>query len=248
MRKPSFHRAIDHERTIGILGGMGPQATLALFETILERTRAETDQDHFRIVIDNNPKIPDRTKALLGEGPDPLPLLMDTARNLERAGADVILMPCNTAHAYYEDLAEAVHVPFVNMIEATADRVRERRIGLLATTGTVKASIYELPLRANDIKVIYPASQAEIMDVIYRVKTGQTGVSVSARLDSVIDELLERGAEGLIAGCTEISLILHPQNVPVPCYDPLVILAERAIHLAQARDSSSTTGEASHGH
>ncbi|GAH53208.1 unnamed protein product, partial [marine sediment metagenome] len=108
------------EKIIGILGGMGPEATVDLFHKIIKFTPAKKDQDHFRIIIDNNPKIPDRTAAILGKGEDPLPALQETARNLEKAGVDFIIIPCNTAHYFLPQIQKSVNIPVLNMIEETA--------------------------------------------------------------------------------------------------------------------------------
>ncbi|GAH56604.1 unnamed protein product, partial [marine sediment metagenome] len=135
------------EKIIGILGGMGPEATIDLFYKIIKFTPAEKDQDHFRIIIDNNPKIPDRTAAILGKGEDPLPALQETARNLEKAGVDFIIIPCNTAHYFLPQIQKSVNIPVLNMIEETAKETRKRifpiqKVGLLASMGIYKTEIY----------------------------------------------------------------------------------------------------------
>jgi len=126
------------KRVIGILGGMGPAATLALYERILALTSAECDQDHLHVIIDSNPKIPDRTAAILGDGESPLPAMIEGARTLERAGANVLVIPCNTAHHWLADLQKAVSIPIIDMINETASLIAAhrpllRKIGLLAT-------------------------------------------------------------------------------------------------------------------
>ncbi|HET6780529.1 MAG TPA: amino acid racemase, partial [bacterium] len=108
------------EKVIGVLGGLGPWATLDLFEKILTLTPAAKDQDHLRLIIDNNPKIPDRSPAILGTGEDPTPALVETARNLERAGADFIVIPCNTAHFFYDAVRRAVSIPVLHIMDEVA--------------------------------------------------------------------------------------------------------------------------------
>src|SRR4030042_3354613 len=135
------------EKIIGILGGMGPEATIDLFYKIIKSTPAEKDQDHLRIIIDNNPKIPDRTAAILGKAEDPLPALQETAQNLEKAGADFIIIPCNTAHYFLSSIQESVNIPVLNMLEETAKETKKRipqikKVGLLASIGVYKSEIY----------------------------------------------------------------------------------------------------------
>lgn len=135
------------EKVIGILGGMGPEATIDLFYKIIKLTPAEKDQDHLRIIIDNNPKIPDRIAAILGKGEDPLPVLQETARNLEKAGADFIIIPCNTAHYFLSSIQESIKIPILNMIEETAKETQKRipqiqKVGLLASIGVYETKIY----------------------------------------------------------------------------------------------------------
>ena len=141
-------------KTIGILGGMGPEATLELYRKILQFTEVHCDQDHHRILIDNNPFIPDRTAFILGLGPDPLSALTDSALLLERAGADLIIMPCNTAHFWLDDLAARVNIPFLDMIGETADCVfssepEVNKVTVLSTSGTMKAGLYHRRLEAG---------------------------------------------------------------------------------------------------
>jgi len=135
------------EKIIGILGGMGPEATVDLFYKIIKLTPAEKDQEHLRIIIDNNPKIPDRTAAILGKGEDPLPALQETAQSLEKAGADFIIIPCNTAYYFLSSIQESVKIPILNMIEETAKETRKKippikKVGLLASVGVYETKIY----------------------------------------------------------------------------------------------------------
>ncbi|MBS3787340.1 amino acid racemase, partial [Candidatus Bipolaricaulota bacterium] len=132
------------KQTIGILGGMGPEATIECYKSIIDQTPADTDQEHLSIVIVNNPQIPDRTEAILYDGDSPVPALQDSARVLEVAGADFLIMPCNTAHHFVSEVEKAIEVPVLNMIETTVDQLEPgSTVGLLATMGTIKTGIYE---------------------------------------------------------------------------------------------------------
>jgi len=214
---------------IGIIGGMGPMATIELFRQIVLITPASIDQQHLHLLIDNNPRIPDRTAAILGTGPDPLPALLSSGLRLERAGASLLIMPCNTAHYWLEPLQEGLHTPVLSMVEATAKRVHRalptaRAIGLLATRGTVLAGIYQRALAEFEIDLVLPdeRSQEIVSEVIYAVKAGKQ--ESDGRTELVADELISQGAEGVILGCTELSVLSH-QIRGVDLFDPLRILA-----------------------
>ena len=228
------------EKIIGILGGMGPEATIDLFYKIIKFTPAEKDQDHLRIIIDNNPKIPDRTAAILGKGKDPLPALQETARNLEKAGADFIIIPCNTAHYFLRSIQESVKIPILNMIEETAKETRRKippiqKVGLLASTGVYETKIYHQNFKKFNIEVISPEKKDEekIMKVIYAVKAGDLSEEVKKNIISIAQKLIDKGSEAIITGCTEIPLILKEGDVSVPIIDPTQVLAKIAIQKAR---------------
>ena len=136
------------EKTIGILGGMGPEATIDLFTKLVKSTKVKKDQDHLRILIDNNPKIPDRTLAIQKKGPSPIPRLIQSAKLLERAGADFIIIPCVTVHHFYDRLQERVDIPILHIVEETWKFIRTQLkgihcIGVLATTGTIQTGLFQ---------------------------------------------------------------------------------------------------------
>ena len=228
------------EKIIGILGGMGPEATIDLFYKIIKFTPAEKDQDHLRIIIDNNPKIPDRTAAILGKGEDPLPALQESARNLEKAGADFIIIPCNTAHYFLSSIQKSVKIPVLNMIEEAAKETQQRifpiqKVGLLASIGIYKTEIYHQHFRKFNIEVISPEEKdkEEVMKVIYAVKAGNLSNEVKGNILKIAQKLIDKGAEVIIAGCTEIPLILKEGDVSVPIIDPTQVLAKAAVQKAK---------------
>jgi len=225
------------ERTVGILGGMGPEATVELFRRIIALTTAKRDQDHLHVLIDSNPKIPDRTAAILAQGESPLPLLIAVAKDLERAGADFIIIPCNTAHYWLHELREVVSIPIIDMIGETASRVATnipvlRTIGLLATTGTLRSNLYQRAFARSGVDLLVPSEEedAAIMRAIHGIKAGDH--TVREAVIGVAHGLVARGAEGIIPGCTELSLVVSQDSLSVPVFDPLSILAERAVALA----------------
>jgi aspartate racemase len=224
---------------VGILGGMGPEATVDLFAKIVRSTQVSKDQDHLRIVIDNNPRIPDRQKAILENGPSPAPMLIETAKNLEAAGADFIIMPCNTAHFWIEEIRKAVTIPVVDMIEETAKETARsypslRTVGIMAATGTVRSGLYQRQLRGGAIKAVSPTDndQATLMEAIYSVKAGNLSKASATAIETG-QRLVKAGAEAVISGCTEISLILKTGDLPVPIIDATQILATRTVEIAQ---------------
>jgi aspartate racemase len=227
-------------RTVGILGGMGPLATADLYRKIILATRATCDQEHLHIIIDADPTVPDRTAALRGDAPDPLPWLARGARRLEAAGADFIVIPCNTAHAWLPRLQPLVGIPILDMIAETAARVRAdypaaRRVGLLATRGTIGTALYHDALAAQDLAALVPAPDGEqhLVDrAIAAVKAGDTGPAASDLLAAAVRALAIAGAEVLLAACTEISLALTAAQSPVPLLDPTQVLAEAAVREA----------------
>ena len=224
------------ERIIGILGGMGPLATADLFRRIVEKTPAKRDQDHPRIIIYNNPKIPDRTAFILGNGEDPRPELIASARKLESWGTDFIIMPCNTAHFFAETIQKAIKIPLVNMVEETAKVVREmglRKVGLLATDGTIKGLVYHRALLKYGVGIAVPnkVDQEEVMRAIYAgVKAGN--LELGRKLLLEVARRLEKRSDGIIAGCTEVSVALRQEDLSVPLIDPMDVIAEKAVRLA----------------
>ena len=227
------------EKVIGILGGMGPEATVDLFYRIIRATPAQKDQDHPRTIIYSNSKVPDRTAAILGDGPSPVPEMLKAAKTLETAGADFIIIPCNTAHHFIDELRDGVGIPILHMIEVSAQRVQEelptvKRAGLIATTGTVKSGIYHRSFSNIGVEIITPDGkfQRDAMKAIYeRIKSGDLKGGGEIIRD-VAGNLLENCAQIVLCGCTEVSLVLKDGDIPVPVVDSLQILAETAVQVA----------------
>lgn len=225
------------KKTIGIIGGMGPLATADLFEKIVRHTRAASDQEHLHVLIDSNTNIPDRTAALLHGGADPLPELAGSARRLEEMGAQVLMMPCNTAHNYYDGVAAAVSVPVLHMVRLTAGALAERgvkRAGLLATDGTVQTGIYQRSFAGTGVELLTPdeAGQRAVMEMIYSgVKAGNMAFDAGPAR-AAMERLLSAGAETLILGCTELPLAEELYHIDLPAVDPTLELALAAIRFA----------------
>ncbi len=225
--------------TVGVIGGMGPAAALDFCRRLLEATPARRDQDHLHVILDNKPGLPDRHAAIAGTGPSPGPELARMAAGLERAGAQVLVMPCNTAHAFADDIRRAVDIPLIDLIEATADAAALQappgsRVGVLAADGCLDAGLYQRALAARGLEALVPSAdqRRRLMDVIGRVKAGDTGLTSRADARALAAELAAQGARLLIAACTEIPLVLGPNDVDVPLVDCTDILVRRTLEAA----------------
>jgi len=239
-------RCRERTHVVGIIGGMGPAATCQLFKHIIDMTPARCDQDHLHVFIDSNPGVPDRTKAILGMGPSPLPWLLSSAKILEAAGAEVLAMPCVTAHNFIDELRHEVSVRILNIVEETQNYLTLNfsevdRVGLLATTGTLSADVFCQLRSRYTILVPSEEDQLDVMVAIYGPEGVKTcGVTQTAYelLEKVIQRLINRGAEALIAACTEIPLVIRPDRTRIPILDTLLILAEAIIKEASGGGAS----------
>lgn len=222
------------KKIVGVIGGMGPLATVDLYRKIVEHTAADCDQAHVRTIIDSNTNIPDRTAALLSGGESPVRELQSSARLLEQAGAQVLVMPCHTAHCFYDEVQAAVHVPVLNMIELTVQELKRRgvaRAGLLATGGAVQSGIYQRHFEGSGIELLLPdpEGQAALMDMIYSgVKAGRSDYDTQA-VRTALDSLIDAGAQTLILGCTELPPAFEMYGLDYPNLDPTLTLALAAI-------------------
>ena len=231
-------------KTIGILGGMGPEAGAHFFELIIRETAAARDQDHAPVIVCSLPQVPDRTEAILHGGPSPVPALRRGLRTLERAGADFAVMPCISAHYFYPQIAPGSHLPLLSLIEETLAAIKKMRpvprsIGLIATTGTVRSGLVARAFEAAGIAVIVPSvkDQKRVMAAIYGKKGVKAGFAEGPAREAVLDiaaGLVRRGAQAIMAGCTEVPLVLRAADLPVPLIEPMTIGARAAIRRAGA--------------
>jgi aspartate racemase len=249
MSGPAAYREVSSP-LVGILGGMGPAATVDFYGKLVCATPATSDQEHVRVIIWADPTVPDRSAALLGDGPDPTPHIEQGARALVAAGADLIAVPCNTAHAFLPGIAERIGVPIVHMIEETVRYIVRLtspvdHVGLLATRGTRQAGLYQNWLHLVGKHVVLPneMEQEEVMRSIRAIKSGDTGTDVRARVAGIAEALATRGAQVLIAGCTEIPLVLKSGDIDVPVVDPTLILAKSIIARLGGGDRAGPVGQ-----
>jgi len=222
-------------KVLGVLGGMGPEATVAFLAKVVKKTPARKDQDHIHIVMDMDPSVPDRTEAILsGRRDEVVEVLCRMARRLVELGAEVLAIPCNTAHAFLEDLRREVPVRVLDMVEEVVRAVPEvGRVGLLATTGTVRSGLYRKAFFEVGMETLEPSPshQEALMGAVRAVKAGRHEEALGP-LEEAARELRDAGAEVLVVGCTELSLLLSRWEPPLPCVDSLDVLAEASVREA----------------
>ena len=227
------------KKTIGILGGMGPEATAHMYSLIIKHTRVKNDQDHIRIFIYSNPEIPPRTDAVLKQGPSPVPFLFDGIRKLKNAGADFIIMPCVTAHHFLPEILAQIDVPFLSLLDEALNWAKEnisdlKKVGLLSSTGTLVSELFHDKFGQAGIEVLAPEEedQQRVMDAIFGargIKAGFISGSSKEHIIRAAEKLTTRGAEAIIAGCTELPLVLKSTDISVPLIEPMDILAQKSI-------------------
>lgn len=234
-------QAVAADRVFGVLGGMGPDATSAFLQAVLRHSGpADTDQQHVPLILYNNPKVPDRNAALAGRGPSPGPVLAAMARALERAGAEFLVMPCNTAHAFADAVTAATTLPFISIVEETcaaamALRPGLTRAGLLGTPACIASGLYATGLAGRGVETVCgdDEAMARFSELLYAIKAGQRGSAVRAGMASLAKGLHERGAEIVIAACTEVALVLGPRDLPLPLLDSLDVLAAQCVRYSR---------------
>jgi aspartate racemase len=221
---------------VGVLGGMGPAATVDFYAKLIDETPAGRDQDHLPVVIWADPRVPDRSARLLGAAADPRPWLRRGIKALRQAGCDLLAVPCNTAHAFVPALAADAGMRLVSIVDVTAEAIAASGVdvvGLLATTGTVRSCLYADALEERGVAVIAPdkADQQLVMNTIAAVKAGSCGPADAPALAAVARRLAARGAEQVVAGCTELVLAVPEGDLSLPVIDPARLLARRIVEL-----------------
>ena len=223
-------------KILGILGGMGPLATADLFKKIVLLTKASSDSEHIRVIMDNHAAIPDRTAAILSGGENPVPYMLESLQNLEKCGAECVIMPCNTAHYFLPQLQQKSRIPFLSILDAAAEACRREYPGktaaILGTKGTLATKLYDDALSARGINFITPDKDAQdtLMRVIYDgVKSNANPDTYRADFEFVLESLRKRGAEYFITGCTELPLAVDNLGLNLCTVDPTTELAKVAI-------------------
>ena len=227
-------------RRVGILGGMGPQATILIQQKVLDAVQARDDADHIPLIVDQNPQVPSRIRHLLeGQGEDPGPVLADMARRLVAGGAEALAMPCNTAHHYADAIRAAVSVPFLDMVALSvahaAERVgTNRRIGILASPAVRKVGLFEAPLARHGLTPVYPQDEAALLAAIRQIKAQGPQPEARAALVAASADLRANGAWVQMVACTEFSLIADAVAPEIQSFDTLDVLVRALIQFAQS--------------
>lgn len=230
---------------VGVLGGVGPMATVYFMEMVIEMTRAESDQQHINMLVSNHSTIPDRTDFITGKSrTSPVNDMREDARMLEKAGCSFIVIPCNTAHYFFEDIVKAVNIPVVNIIEETIAYAVERgkksipakdvrKLGILATEGTISSGTYSFYGKTMGVQCEAPdpVYQSKVNELIYgRVKAG---LSVSLdKIMELVEHMRDKGCDAVIMGCTELSIVYKDLKLESKCadvVDSLSVLARQTV-------------------
>lgn len=219
------------ESTLGILGGLGPEATVSFMSEVIRLTPAERDQDHIEMIVYNDPKVPDRNYPERRDGDGPLPRLTRNARRLERAGADLIVIPSNTTHRYHADIDESVDVPVPHMVSILGDHLAATEmdhVGVLTTKTAADIGLFESALAEPGIDVTYPGDMDGVMEAIYAFKRGEKATA-KRMLETFVDELTAAGVDAVVLGCTEFSALEWTRGIePI---DTASVLATRCVEL-----------------
>jgi aspartate racemase len=234
-------------KRLGILGGMGPAAAIDLQQKILSLTPAESDQDHLPVVVWNIPQIPERTPAIQGHGDSPLPEMVKGIQALSAMGAQVIVIACNTAHHWYEALQAASSVPLLHIADAVHEALTEAstepmtQVGLMATPGTILSGFYAQRLQGVGVSVLLPdaAEQESLTRAILLIKAGRIDQAATL-VDQVATALINRGAQRLIMGCTELPLVLSKIRRSDLVVDATLELARQAVMVCRQLQAPST--------
>lgn len=234
-------------RTVGVLGGMGPDATVDFMAKVIALTPAERDQDHIRMLIDHDPTVPSRQNPSVADDARIREMLASMAERLEASGADFLVMVCNTAHAWLDRALVRISIPFISIVDETVRAIGARHpgvrtVGVMATPACLEVGLYQDALERAGLIALPVREQARgrLMALIDRVKAGDQGEAVSDGMAEIARGLIERGADAVVAGCTEIPLVLEPGQLTVPFVSSTDELARRTVALALGEASLDT--------
>lgn len=227
-------------RRVGILGGMGPQATILLMQKVLDAVHADDDADHIPLIVNQNPQVPSRIRHLIeGTGEDPAPVLADMARRLEGAGAEALAMPCNTAHHFAPLIRAEVKIPLIDMVDLSVAHAvllagLRGTVGILASPAVQRIGLFDRAFKQVAMTPVYPQDDAAMLAAIRLIKAEGAAPAARAALTSASAELLARGAHVQMIACTEFSLISEAVDPDAKAFDTLDRLVEGIIAFATA--------------
>ena len=225
---------MEERKILGVIGGLGPIATAHFMELVINMTDVQTDQEHLPMIVYNMPFVPDRTAYILDNTKEnPLPTMLEIGQALHRQGASCVAIPCMTAHYFYGELESGIPVPLVNGVAQTVAHLKAngiKKVGIMATDGTVRSGIFHRELLAQGLEPIVPgeAAQADVMHLIFNnVKAGKP--AEMNRFFTAAEDLRQQGAEAIILGCTELSLIKRDEAIGPGFIDAMEVLARESL-------------------
>lgn len=231
-------------RPVGVLGGMGPEAALLFMQRVLAAVSAEDDADHIPLLVDQNPQVPSRIAALIeGKGTDPAPVLAAMAKRLETAGAQGLVMPCNTAHAYAPVIQMAVGIPFLSMVGTTTEAIAKlypkAKIGMLASPAVKRAAVFDPAFQANGLTPLYAEDQDALLSAIRQLKRDGNDPSAKETALRMAKALYAQGADVVLVGCSEFSMLTQDIAAQMPVIDSLDVLVSATVTFSQFGDSAA---------
>ncbi|RED18851.1 aspartate/glutamate racemase family protein [Pontivivens insulae] len=224
------------KRAVGILGGMGPAATIDLMQRVIAAVDGADDADHVPLIVHQNSQVPSRIAAIVeGRGEDPGPVLARMTRDLERAGALALAMPCNTAHAYAPAIRAAATVPFIDMVALSADHASRlpqvARMGLLGSPALARASVYDAPLAARGLSAVHPRHEA--LELVRDVKARGVHEAARTQLRTLATHLRDDGADAIAISCSEFSLLADAlAEFDIPVFDTIDLLVAEIVRFS----------------
>lgn len=230
---------MNEQLTPGVIGGMGPEATIDLMYRVFQQTQAGDDSGHIRLLVDNNPKVPSRIKAIIeGTGESPAPCMVEMAQGLVNQGADFLVIPCNTAHYYYQDVADSVDVPVINLLDITAKQLVTQQcinVGILGSTALQITNLYGPAFNKHGLNPVYPDMnyQDELMTLIKAIKAKSVSDNDLKDLHALIEHMASKHVDCLALVCTELSVIKDKIQSDVPVFDAVDILSKEIIERAK---------------
>ncbi len=238
-------------KTVGVIGGVGPEASNKFCEFLIKNKKAKTDQDHIPFIHYCNPNIPDRTEFIMGKGEDPTDEIIKTCNTLKNSGADFLVIPCNTAHYFLPEVQSKVDLPIVDMTKIMVKKILDeyppiRKIGILATTGSILAEIYQNYFKSVGIEPLTPSID-EQENLVMRAIYGTSGIKAGKKtlpknlLKRAAKKLIDQGAEAIIMGCTEIPLVLKQKDFGVKLFDPMELTAKEIIEYVETEEENVVT-------
>ena len=222
------------QRVLGVIGGLGPSAASHFMELVIRMTQSEKDQEHLDMIIYHTPSIPDRSSYILDHTlPSPLEPMIELGQRLSEQNVGCIAIPCVTAHFFHESLSSSIPAPIIHAVEETAIHLKRygiRRVGIMATDGTVSSGLFQKRLEQRGIEPVIPSpdAQKDVMHLIFECIKANKPADME-RFHRVARELRENGAEVIILGCTELSLIKRDHEIGSGFLDALEVLAQQSV-------------------